>query len=100
MKISQYLASLGRSPDQIACSLRRQGMAGKTSSQIIIEALYRNCKPWDGLNVFISHSNGKNYYYLTYDDAQMLDPVLPPVVEEFMRRFDAGEYQELKKDWQ
>lgn len=100
MKLSEYLASLGKTPDEVANSLRQQGVKGLVQSSYycpILNGIYKACPNyWSGLRI----SNGVKIdghwsYYASLNDSQICDPVLPQPVMDFIGRFDSGEYPDL-----
>lgn len=105
MKISKYLESLGNTPDEVAESLRKQGVKGikETSDACpIINGIYKNCpNAFPGLRIIAQLvksgdlTNDKFHYKATFDDIQIIDPELPQAVIGFLQRFDFGEYDFL-----
>lgn len=102
MKVSDYLASLGASADEVAESLRKQGITGKRGSKVscpILNGIYKACpKYWTGLNIYGrgKKSDGSYDYYATLSDSQIMDPTLPPAVINFIGNFDEGKYPDLE----
>lgn len=100
--ITDYLASLGTTPDEIADSLRAQDIKGKQKSQkqgIICNAINTQCNAWPGLKVYGDCSKqdteGHWYYRATYNDCQIMDPRLPKPIQDFLGLFDQGKYPHL-----
>lgn len=102
MKITDYLASLGDTPEEVAESLRKQGVKGKKKSKChcpILNGIYQACPDyWPGLRIVNGSklSNGSWSYYATLDDSQIMNPRLPQSVMDFIGAFDAGEYPDLE----
>jgi hypothetical protein len=102
MKVSDYLASLGASADEVADSLRKQGVTGKRKSTCkcpILNGIYKACpKYWTGLEIFgVSRTiDGKPHYRATLSDSQIMDPTLPQPVIDFIGNFDEGKYPDLE----
>lgn len=101
MKVSEYLKSLGNTADEVAASLRQQGVKGLKESKCkcpIINAIYKACPDyWPGLMII----NGRKYeghwwYYATLDDDQIIDPQLPQPVMDFIGEFNQGKYSDLE----
>lgn len=93
-KIDAFFASLGNTSDEVAASLLKLGALGKRRSECncpVAQAFKLSGLGWPGLRI----AGGPEHYWATYRDCQIMDPVLPKPVIEFVRRFDAGEYQEL-----
>ena len=100
MKISDYLASLGDTPDAVAENLRKQnvkGVIGSKCSCPILNAVYQSCPDyWPGLQIVNGKKIGDRWHYCaTLDDWQIVDPSLPQPVMDFIGRFDQGEYPDL-----
>lgn len=97
--ISEYLAALGNTPNEIAMTLRMQGIKGKRKSKrygVISNAINTQCRGWGGLKILGKQdSNGDFHYRATYGDLQIIDPRLPQVVQDFLGLFDQGKYPEL-----
>jgi hypothetical protein len=93
MKLSDYLESLGDTPEAVANSLRAQGIKGKKDSTChcpILNGIYKACPDyWSGLKIVNGRKEGVHYYYgATLDDAQICDPRLPQPVMDFIGAFD------------
>lgn len=100
MKITEYFKSLGHTPDEVANSLRAQGIKGKIQSPCfcpILNGLYKSCPNyWSGLKIYGSSTvKGKHTYKATLDDCQITDPILPDPVIQFLGEFDQGKYPDL-----
>lgn len=102
MTITEYLKSLGKTPDEVAMSLRAQGVKGeKLSTKMcpVVNGIYKACPDyWSGLRIV----NGKKgddghwYYAARLHDAQIIDPTLPQAVMDFIGEFDCGKYPDLE----
>lgn len=97
--ISEYLESLGATPGEIAKSLASQGIKGLRNSKrknVICNAINTKCSGWGNIKIYGgSNRDGTYSYSATWNDAQICDPRLPKPVQEFLGRFDSGEYPEL-----
>ncbi len=100
--ITEYLASLGSTPDKIAASLRAQGLKGKPGSKtqcVMANAINTQCRGWGGIHIYGDYckrdKEGRCHYSATYRDLQITDPRLPQPVQDFMGLFDGGKYPEL-----
>jgi len=103
MRLSEYLASLGNTPDEVADSLRKQGVKGLVRSSRncpVINGIYRACTNiWPGLRIGNGYklSDGEHWHYsATYNDCQIMDPSLPLPVMDFIGKFDTGDYADLE----
>lgn len=104
MKISDYLKSLGNTSDEVAMSLRAQGIKGKRTSKChcpVLNGIYRACPDyWSGLEIFggapDSKIGSKHHYYATLQDSQIMDPQLPQAVQNFIGDFDLGKYPDME----
>lgn len=101
VKLSEYLKSLGNTPDEVADSLRRQGIKGVKESTYhcpILNAIYKACPDyWSGLKITNGDKHGDHWYYHAgLDDCQIMDPSLPQPVMDFIGKFDCGEYPDLE----
>jgi len=89
MKVSHYLKSLGNTAKEVAHSLRSEGIRGgdcpKGTQNPVVLAVLKNCKTWPFLR-----ANGKR---LTFDDCQIMDPVVPDAVKAFLAEYAAGKHQ-------
>jgi hypothetical protein len=100
MGIKEYLSSLGSTPDEVAASLEKQGIKGIRKSQClcpILNAIYKACPNyWSGLRIVGGSKRGEHWsYWATLDDCQIMDPVLPQPVMDFIGIFDEGGYEHL-----
>jgi hypothetical protein len=99
MNVSEYLMSLGATADAVADSLRAQGIKGikvSTCAYPIVNAIYKACPDyWAGLRIYGSGSGDHRGYGATLDDDQICDPQLPRPVQDFIARFDRGDYPDL-----
>jgi hypothetical protein len=102
MKVSDYLASLGASADEVAESLRKQGVNGRRCSKAscpILNGIYKACPNyWTGLRITggRKREDGNWNYHASLDDSQIMDPTLPQAVMNFIGNFDCGEYPDLE----
>lgn len=101
MRVSEYLKSLGNTAEDVAMSLRAQGIKGKKLSRNhcpILNGIYKACPDyWTGLRIVNGRKiDGKWYYHATLDDAQIMDPTLPEPVMQFIGEFDEGKYPDLE----
>lgn len=102
MTITEYLQSLGKTPDEVAMSLRAQGVKGeKLSNRMcpVLNGIYKACPDyWSGL-VIVNGKKGEDghwHYAATLHDAQIMDPKLPEAVMDFIGAFDHGRYPDLE----
>ncbi len=100
MKISEYLASLGNTTDEVADSLRHHGVKGEIGSTChcpILNAITKACPDyWSGLKIYGCVSEtGDHHYEATLNDPQIMDPSLPKPVQWFIGEFDLGNYPDL-----
>ncbi len=100
--ITEYLRSLGDTPDEIAVALGVQGIKGKQTSLqqcIIANAINTQCNAWAGLKIYGDCSKqdqeGHWYYRASYNDSQIMDPRLPQAVQDFLGLFNQGRYPDL-----
>lgn len=102
MLVSEYLKSLGETPDAVAASLRAQGIKGKKGSRClcpILNGIYKACPDyWSGLQIVngSKDKDGNWHYCATLNDAQIMDPHLPQPVMNFIGNFDEGKYPDLE----
>ncbi len=97
--IKEYLASLGDNPHEIDKSLRAQGIKGSRHSprhNIISNAINTQCCGWGGLKIHKSSAPKRWRYSATYSDLQIMDPVLPQLIKDFLGLFDEGHYPDLE----
>lgn len=110
MKIGEYLKSLGHTSEEVANSLRAQGIKGVKESHghcPILNGIYKACPDyWSGLRIVNGVKLGAEWsYYATLSDSQIMDPALPQAVMNFIGEFDEGKYPDLeakakvKVDW-
>lgn len=100
MRLDEYLASLGNTADEVANSLRRQGVKGKIGSTCycpILNAIYKACPDYcPGLMIDGRPSETGNHgYQAILNDSQIMDPSLPKPVQLFVGEFDLGKYPDL-----
>lgn len=100
MRVSDYLNSLGNTADEVAESLRRQGIKGIVGSPCkcpIINAIYTACPDyWSGLRIVNGSKTGDHWWYCaTLNDCQIMDPTLPQPVMDFIGEFDDNKYPDL-----
>ena len=101
MNINEYLKSLGESADEVAESLRKQGVKGKLRSRChcpILNGIYQACPSyWPGLQIVDSRAreDGQWSAYATLNDSQIMNPTLPQPVMNFVGLFDMGHYADL-----
>ncbi len=93
MSIEKMLRDLGKTADQVALTLLYFGFTGQRCSVKGCPVIrYINSDPdvakWGGMKA-------PRPGVITWDDLQILDPICPQPVAEFMKRFDAGEFSEL-----
>jgi hypothetical protein len=105
MKVNEYLASLGASADEVAESLRKQGVKGKRRSACkcpILNGIYKAIPNyWSGLEIYGSATFSlarTPHYHATLRDSQIIDPTLPQAVMDFIANFDSGQYPELDSE--
>lgn len=101
MLITEYLTSLGTTSEEVANSLRQQGVKGKKRSCKlcpILNGLYQACPDfWPGLKIQGGDKAGDHWYYsATFNDCQICDPTLPAPVMDFIGDFDGGKYPDLE----
>lgn len=101
MKISEFFAELATlTPDQIAEKFKLSGIKGKTGydSCPLIKAIYHYCPDyWPGARILLSQFWKDPYaYYITLNDPQIIDPVLPDSARKFAYNFDNHHYPELE----
>lgn len=101
MKISEYLKSLGNTSEEVANSLRAQGIKGiKLSARRcpILNAIYKSCPDyWYKLKIIGGSKIGENWHYsASLGDSQIMDPMLPQAVSNFIGDFDCGKYPDLR----
>lgn len=102
MSVNQYLTSLGASADEVAESLRQQGVKGRRCSKCscpILNGIYKACPNyWTGLRITGSgkKKDGSCSYYASLNDCQIMDPTLPQAVMDFIGNFDEGKYSDLE----
>lgn len=102
MDIRTYLASLGNTADEVAESLRRQGIKGQRHSRSscpILNGIYQACPNyWTGLRIYGrgKKPDGSYSYWATLEDFQIMDPTLPQPVINFIGEFDSGNYADLE----
>lgn len=102
MNIKEYLTSLGNTSEEVAESLRKQGVKGLRRSKCkcpIINGIYQAVPNyWSGLNIVngCKLAEGDWSYYATLNDCQILDPDLPKPVMNFIGDFDEGKYPDLE----
>ncbi len=94
MRISDYLRQLGDTPEEVAVSLASQGIKGVRKQAYccaIIVGIKKNCSDsmWPGIKA-------PRPGMITYSDAQIMDPICPQPVTEFMREFDDGKHPYLE----
>jgi hypothetical protein len=100
MRISDCLKSLGNTADEVAESLRKQGIKGIVASSChcpILNAIYTACPDyWSGLRIINGSKHGDHWSYTaTLNDCQITDPTLPQPVMDFIGEFDSGKYPDL-----
>jgi hypothetical protein len=100
MNVVQYLTSLGKTPDEVAESLRRQGIKGVVRSPChcpILNGIYAACPDyWSGLLIVNGRKGEGGWsYHATLGDCQICDPQLPQPVMDFIGAFDEGAYPDL-----
>jgi hypothetical protein len=110
MSISDFLNSLGSTPDEVADSLLIMGIKGERDNPCfcpIIKAIYFNFPELPkGLKVVVVPGHTKYIYgsipiyveqkaKVTWSDIQTIDPKCPDAVSEFIMLFDVGKYQFL-----
>jgi len=101
MLLSEYLTSLGQTPDQVANCLRAQRVKGIIKSSChcpILNGIYQACPDyWPGLRITNGYQSkdGHWHYYASLSDLQITDPALPQAVQDFIGKFDRGEYPDL-----
>lgn len=104
MNLNDYLSSLGNTPEEVAQNLIKQGVKGKRLSHChcpILNGIYQACPTyWSGLRIINGRqrSDGHWSYYASLNDDQILDPILPQPVMDFIGQFDTGAYPELACD--
>lgn len=103
MTVTEYLRSLGRTPIEVADALRKRGIRGKRQSRTccpILNGIYEACPDyWPGLRI-VNGDRGKDgnwTYVATLGDVQIIDPVLPQPVMNFIGNFDTGMYRDLEE---
>jgi hypothetical protein len=101
MRIGDYLKSLGNTADEVAESLREQGIKGVKLSKChcpILNAIYKACPDyWSGLRIVNGNKCGDHWHYsASLDDCQIMDPSLPQPVMDFIGEFDSGKYPDLE----
>lgn len=104
MTLKEYLASLGDTADEVAESLRKQGVKGlkrKSTQCPVVNGIYTGpCqdKVWPGLRIGAGfrREDGSWHYVATYNDDQIMDTELPQPVMNFIGEFDAGKYPDLE----
>jgi len=102
MTISEYLKSLGETSEEVAESLRKQGVKGKVASHChcpILNGIYQACPDyWTGLTIAGGSKTQKGdwYYHASLHDYQIMDPQLPQPVMNFIGDFDTGKYPFLE----
>jgi hypothetical protein len=90
MSLTEKLKALGNNSDEVAESLRKEGIKGKKQSKTccpIINYLHRDMK-YKGLTSPVTG-------VITWDDPQTLDPLCPETIHSFMVNFDSGMYPDL-----
>lgn len=103
MKLNEYLTSLGSSADEVAESLRQQGVKGRRGSSRrcpILNGIYKACPDyWSGLIIVNGRKkdDGNWSYYAALRDSQIMDPTLPQAVMNFIGNFDEGKYPDLER---
>jgi len=99
VKISEYLRSLGDTPQAVAASLRAQRVKGKRKDPKfcpVVNGIYQAIPDyWPGLEVVGGVKGGVARYSACLHDIQIFDPVLPQAVQDFIGDFDLGEYPDL-----
>jgi len=101
MNIHEYLSSLGNSANEVAESLRKQGVKGKRKSACacpILKGIYKACPNyWSGLEISGGHLRADGWHYhVSLNDSQIVDPTLPQPVMNFIGNFDTGKYPDLE----
>jgi hypothetical protein len=101
MKLKEFLASLGNTPDEVADWMRKNGIKGvKKNCRLcpVLNAIYseHGVDCWSGLIISGGSKVGDSWFYSsTYDDDQIMDPSLPQPVMDFVGRFDNDVYPDL-----
>jgi hypothetical protein len=101
MTITQYLTSLGSTSQEVAQSLRQQGIKGLKRSPChcpILNAIYGALPHyWAGLHIVGGGQldGQKVPYRASLNDAQIMDPQLTAAVQDFLYDFDNGLYPDL-----
>jgi hypothetical protein len=95
MTTEERLKELGDTAEVVAANLLRLGFIGDMGSDdscpvILFVNSDDRIKVWGGMT---AASPG----VITWDDPQILDPMCPRPVAEMMRRFDDGEFSELRR---
>lgn len=102
MNIREYLSSLGNSSEEVAESLRKQGVKGYRKSVYacpILQGIYKACPNyWSGLEINggIKNFDGSWRYRASLHDSQIVDPTLPQPIMNFIGDFDTGKYPDLE----
>jgi hypothetical protein len=108
VKIVELLKSMGNTADEVAEYLRQQDIKGercKPSFCPIIIAIYKAIPDLcQGLRVdtragwmtmYGQRIPIQPYVVVTWNDCQTLDPSCPQAIEDFVFKFDRGEYPDL-----
>ena len=97
MELIEYLTSLGTTPDEVAASLRKQGVKGTRGSStgcVLLEGIKDIFSDRDyGLQVL---SVDSSLYFAVSSRDDFEPPDFPGPVLEFVRRFDAGDFPDLQ----
>ncbi len=106
MRLNEYLKSLGNTADEVADSLRQQGVKGIKESHChcpILNAIYKAIPDyWPGLRIVNGSKrvwvDKKEHwsYCATLSSCQIIDPTLPQPVMDFIGEFDHGKYPDLE----
>ena len=91
MKTSAYLTSLGSTSEEVAASLRAQGVKGipgdscRCAIAVAVRAKCSGFAKWAKVT-----ARG-----VTFDDPQVIDPPTPEAVRQFIKDFDGRKYIDL-----
>jgi len=91
--LSDFMAELGSTADEVADSLRKLKVKGKRAGGCTLRhplavAINTHANSWGGLKVSPSG-------YMTYDDCQIMDPKPTKAVCDFSQAFHEGAYPDL-----
>lgn len=108
MSITEILRSMGNTADEVADYLRQQGIKGercKPSFCPVIIAIYKAipdlCRGlrvdtragW--MTIYGQRIRIQPHVVVTWNDCQTSDPSCPQAIEDFVFKFDKGEYPDL-----